>query len=131
MEIVEGIEKAGPKCWISSRDVPLGEDFQDAIVAALEHAPAMVLVFSRNADNSTEIKKEMALASENGLFVLPVRIENVEPTKGFKYQLATRQYVDLFKDRERNMAVIVDALRKHLKGLESRVGSSRGLREDV
>jgi hypothetical protein len=115
LEILHGIESANIKCWISSRDVPRGEDFQDSIVSALEQASAMVLVFSKNADDSKEIKKELALASEHGLFVLPVRIEDVEPTKGFKYQLAIRQRIDLFKDREQNMALIVDALRKHLR----------------
>jgi hypothetical protein len=42
---------------------------------------------------------------------VPVCIENAEPTKGFKYQLATRQRVDLFENREKNMALIVDVLR--------------------
>ena len=79
----------------------------------------MVLVFSKNANKSEEIKREMALASAKRLFVLPVRIEDAEPTKGFKYQLATRQYIDLFADREKNMALIVDTLQKHLQSIRN------------
>jgi TIR domain len=95
--------------------VPRGDDYQDAIVDALDQSGAMVLVFSKNANNSEEIKRELALASTKRLFVLPVRIENAEPTKGFKYQLATRQYVDLFEDREQNMTLIINTLQKHLQ----------------
>ncbi|MGB6538548.1 MAG: toll/interleukin-1 receptor domain-containing protein [Xanthobacteraceae bacterium] len=113
-EIVSRLEAANLKCWISDRDVPRGEDFQDAIAAALEKAGAMILVFSQHADNSKEIKKELALASDHGLLVLPVRIENVEPTRGFRYQLATRQYIDLFENREENMGLIITTLRNHL-----------------
>ena len=80
----------------------------------------MVLVFSRNANNSEEIKRELALASAKKLFVLPVRIENAEPTKGFKYQLATRQYVDLFADHEKKMALIVNTLQKHLQSIRNK-----------
>lgn len=113
LEIVNRLEAADLKCRISSRDVPRGEDFQDAIVTALEKAGAMILVFSQHADNSQEIKKELALASDHGLLVLPVRIENIEPTRGFRYQLATRQYIDLFENPEQSMALIIKTLRNH------------------
>jgi TIR domain len=115
LEILGRIEAADLKCWISCRDVPRGDDYQDAIVDALDQSGAMVLVFSKNANNSEEIKRELALASTKRLFVLPVRIENAEPTKGFKYQFATRQYVDLFEDREQNMTLIINTLQKHLQ----------------
>ena len=114
LEIVDRLEAASIKCWISCRDVPHGDDYQDAIVTALETVKAMVLIFSKHADSSKEIKKELALASENGLFVLPVRIDDTKPTKGFRYQLATRQYIDLFPTRENNMQLVIDALRRHL-----------------
>lgn len=115
LELLGRIEAADLKCWISCRDVPRGRDYQDAIVDALDTAGAMVLVFSNNANNSEEIKRELALASAKRLFVLPVRIENAEPTKGFKYQLATRQYIDLFEDREKGMTLVVTTLQKQLQ----------------
>jgi hypothetical protein len=119
LEILGRLESAELKCWISCRDVPSGSDYQDAIVDALDQAGAMVLVFSRNANKSEEIKREMALASAKRLFVLTVRIEDAEPTKGFKYQLATRQYIDLFADHEKNMALIVNTLQKHLQSIRN------------
>ena len=117
LEILGRLEAADLKCWISCRDVPHGYDYQDAIVDALDTAGAMVLVFSKNANNSAEIKRELALASANSLFVLPVRIENAEPTKGFKYQLVNCQYVNLFEDRDTNMTLVVDTLKKHLQSI--------------
>jgi hypothetical protein len=113
LKILEQLERARLRCWISTRDVPRGGDFQDAIVDALEQASAMVLVFSQNADNSNEIKKEVALASHAGVLILPVRIENVEPTKGFRYQFVTRNYIDLFEDHDQNMKLMIEVLRKH------------------
>jgi hypothetical protein len=119
LEILGRIEAADLKCWISCRDVPLGSDYQDAIVDALDQSGAMVLVFSKAANNSEEIKRELALASARKLFVLPVRIEAAEPTKGFKYQLANRQYIDLFEDREKNMMLIANTLQKHLQSIQN------------
>ena len=67
----------------------------------------MVLVFSRNANDSAEIKKELALASEYRIIVIPVRAEDIVPTGAFKYELATRQWVDLFANWEQAHASIV------------------------
>jgi formylglycine-generating enzyme required for sulfatase activity len=55
-------------------------------------------VFSSNANNSAEIKKELALASQHGLTVIPVRVEDVAPNDAFAYEFATRQWIDLFHD---------------------------------
>jgi hypothetical protein len=112
LDIVTYLESHGIKCWISYRDVPRGGDFQQAIVAALEAATAMILIFSEAANNSTQIAKELAIADGQSLFILPVRIESFKPTKGFKYQLANRQWIDLFDDREQNLKLLVATLRK-------------------
>jgi hypothetical protein len=94
------LEQRGLACWISSRDITPGQNFQEAIVRALTQARVMVLVFSSHANGSDEIKKELALASQNRLAVVPVRVEDVLPTDAFKYELATRQWIDVFKDWE-------------------------------
>jgi hypothetical protein len=85
---------------MSSRDVMPGENFQGAIVRAIREAGVMVLVFSANANNSDEIKKEMALASQVRMMVIPVRAEDVLPSEDFTYELATRQWIDMFIDWE-------------------------------
>lgn len=62
------------KCWISERYIGAGDNYGDAIVDAIESAEAMVLVFSVNANNSEEIKKEIALAGQRKITVIPVRL---------------------------------------------------------
>ena len=66
------LESRGVPCWISSRDVKAGENYQAAIFEAIRSARAMVLIFSANANQSAEITEELALASEHRyLRVLP------------------------------------------------------------
>jgi hypothetical protein len=101
--ICSALEARGHGCWTSGRDVPPGENYQGAIVRAITNAGAMVMVFSTNANNSEEIKKELALASQSHLMVVPVRAEDVLPSEDFRYELATRQWIDLFEDWERSI----------------------------
>jgi hypothetical protein len=96
--ISAALEHRGVRCWISSRDIGPGENFQEAIVKAIRHSRVMVLVFTGHANNSNEIKKEMALASQNNLSVIPVKVEDVVPNDAFAYEFATRQWIDAFSN---------------------------------
>ena len=92
------LESRQLNCWIAVRDVDPGENFQEAIVRAIRAAKVMVLVFTKNANNSDEIKNEVALASQRQLVVIPVRVDDVGPNDALAYALATRQWIDLFRD---------------------------------
>jgi hypothetical protein len=111
LAVCKAIERRGTKCWISSRDVPPGENYQEAIVRAIRSASAMVLVFSEAANNSDEIKKELSLASKHHLPLMALRIEDVEPSDAFAYELSTRQWIDAFESWDRSIDVLV----RHLK----------------
>ncbi len=97
------LENRGVACWLASRDVDPGENFQQSIHRAIRSAKVMVLVFTKNANTSPEINKEIALAGQYQLVVIPVRVEDVVPNDALAYELATRQWIDLFRDWEHNI----------------------------
>jgi hypothetical protein len=106
LAICQALESRGQGCWISCRDVKPGENFQESIVRALRRGRVMLLVFSSNANNSEEIKKEIVLAGRHHVTVIPVRVEDVTPNDAFAYEFATRQWVDLFLDWEREIGTL-------------------------
>jgi hypothetical protein len=98
--------------------------FQESIVRAIRAARVMLLVFTSNANNSDEIKKELVLAGRNRVTVLPLRVEDVVPNDAFAYEFATRQWIDLFKDWEREidrLGAQIDVIIAASKGDESTV----------
>ena len=108
--ICDALENRGFSCWISSRDIGPGENFQVSIVRAIRTAKVMILVFSSNANNSEEIKKELVLAGQSRLAVIPVRVEDVALDDAFAYEFATRQWIDMFDDWERSIQRVVRQL---------------------
>jgi hypothetical protein len=118
--LCEALEHRGFGCWIASRDIGPGENFQVSIVHAIRAAKVMILVFSANSSKSEEIKKELVLAGQSRLVVIPVRLEDVTPDEAFAYELAIRQWIDLFDDWER-------ALQRLVRQLEAIVGVTRTL----
>ncbi|MEA3057535.1 MAG: hypothetical protein QOF34_350, partial [Sphingomonadales bacterium] len=107
LAVCEAIESRGTPCWISTRDVAPGENYQEAIVHAIRNARAVVLIFSAAANNSDEIKKELSLASRYRVPVLALRIEDVEPSDAFAYELSTRQWIDAFAGWDKSIDSLV------------------------
>jgi tetratricopeptide (TPR) repeat protein len=110
LSVCNAIESRGTACWISTRNVAPGENYQEAIVQSIRSARAMVLVFSGAANNSDEIKKELSLASRYHVPVMALRIEDVEPSDAFAYELSTRQWIDAFEGWERSIDSLVSRI---------------------
>jgi hypothetical protein len=108
--ICRALEARGFNCWIAARNVGPGENFQEAIVKALRGARLMLLVFTSNANHSNEIKKEVVLAGRHHVTVVPVRVEDVVPNDALAYEFATRQWIDLFTDWDREIEQLVSQI---------------------
>ena len=104
--VCKALERHEIECWIASRNVAPGENYQESIVRALRAARAMVLVFSDAANNSDEIKKELSLASRYHVPVVALRISDVEPSDAFAYELSTRQWIDAFDGWDRSIELL-------------------------
>jgi len=128
LSVCKAIESRGTECWISSRDVAPGENYQEAIVHAIRGAQALLLIFSEAANTSDEIKKELSLASRYHVPVFALRIANVEPSDAFLYELSTRQWLDAFDGWDRSIDLLVDRLGQISGAGETRGGASTSVR---
>ena len=113
LAICKVLEDNGIACWISGRDVGPGQNFQERIVRAIRAAKVMVLVFSSNANNSNEIKKELVLASQNKLTIIPVRVEDVLPNDALAYELTTCQWLEMLEDWEKATATLIECIARY------------------
>jgi hypothetical protein len=113
-EVVARLEADSLQCWISLRDVAPGHNYQESIINALESAKGVVFLFSEFSSASGETKKELSVAASLNIPVLPLRLTPVTPTGALRYELATRQWVDLFPDREQGFRRLIAAVRRVL-----------------
>jgi hypothetical protein len=109
-DVVEFLEAAGLRCWISLRDVPPGHNYQETIVQALEASRGIVFLFSESSSKSGEIKKELSIGGSINTPVFPLRLAPITPTGALRYELATRQWIDIFPDQERALGKLVDTI---------------------
>ena len=92
--ICANLEAASVRCWIAPRDIAPGEDWPTAITTAISQSRLMVLVFSANSNSSEDVGRELILAANNKLVIIPFKIENIEPEPGKQYYLARTHWLD-------------------------------------
>jgi ABC-type sugar transport system substrate-binding protein len=92
--VCANLESAGIRCWIAPRDITPGEDWPTAITRAISQSRVMVLVFSASSNSSEDVGREIILAANSRLVIIPFKIENVEPEPGKQYYLARTHWLD-------------------------------------
>jgi hypothetical protein len=88
------LEAEGIRCWIAPRDVPPGAQWAGAIVDAIDHCRAMVVIFSSSANASKQIHREVQRAFDREVPVVPFRIENVAPEQSLAYYMGSVHWLD-------------------------------------
>jgi WD40 repeat protein len=123
------LEAAGVRCWIAPRDVLPGADWGASIIDAIDTCRAMVLIFSSSANGSPQIRNEVVRAVNRGVPVVPVRIENIEPTKALAYFMGAVHWLDaLTPPLESHLRHLATSLKTLLKLPE---GPERVAREQI
>lgn len=106
------LENNGVRCWIAPRDIMPGADWGESIVRAIREARLLLLVFSTNANKSKQIKREVEVAADSGVTIVPLRIENVAPTESFKYFLGNIHWMDaLTPPLERHLHIVAEKVK--------------------
>src|SRR5438132_14330250 len=94
--IVARLEADSVMCWIAPRDVVAGADWGESIIDAIESSRIMILIFSKSANETSQIKREVERAVNKDVYLIPFRIEDIPPTKSLEYFISTSQWMDAF-----------------------------------
>lgn len=92
-KVCAALEAKGLKCWIAPRDIVPGSEWAVAISNAIAEIKAMVVIYSENSQQSTQVPKEIALAEKRGKCILPYKIDDTELTGAFEYYLSGSHWI--------------------------------------
>jgi len=94
--VVARLEAKSVTCWVAPRDVVPGADWGESIINAIESSRIMILIFSKNANQSSQIKREVERAVNKEVYIIPFRIDDISPTRSLEYFISTSQWMDAF-----------------------------------
>jgi predicted ATPase len=92
--VCAAIEAAGVKCWIAPRDIRYGEKWAKAIMRGINQCRVMVLVFSGNANGSSQIPREVERAANRHMPIAAIRIEERSLNQELEYFLSSGHWME-------------------------------------
>lgn len=92
--VTAALEQAQIRCWIAPRDILPGESWGGSIVDAIESSKVMVIIFSSHSNDSKQVMREVERAVQKDVVVVPVRVENVQPSRDMEYFLSATHWLD-------------------------------------
>jgi hypothetical protein len=119
--VCANLEAAGVRCWIAPRDIAAGEDWPRAIANAISQSHIMVLIFSTNANSSDQISRELSVAADYNLVIIPFKIDNVKPEPGKQYYLSRTHWLDAMNPPTQNQ---INLLVERVKSIIPVAGTS-------
>lgn len=106
------------RCWIAPRDVPPGQPFASALIHAISASRILVLILSSDANNSVHVLREVGEAVDHGIPVVPLRIEDIQPSEEMRYYIKSIHWLDaLTPPMERHLEKLVHSVQA-LLGVE-------------
>lgn len=97
-EIVNFLESKGTKVYIDYRDIPPGTVFAEEIVNAIENSICCILVFTDSSNKSSYVLNEMNSATNHNKLIIPLRINEVSPSKALEFYIGTSNWIEYAGD---------------------------------
>ena len=110
------LENSGIRCWITPRDVMPGSNWAESIYHAITESRVMVLIFSSNTNESSQIiAREVNIAIQKEVCIIPFRIENVLPSGDLALYLGVTHWLDaLTPPMEKHLQSLADTVKTFL-----------------
>ncbi|MFI5202328.1 MAG: TIR domain-containing protein [Candidatus Kapaibacterium sp.] len=87
-QLAELLGSAGLSCWIDKAGIDLATSWSKEIVQAIDQCSAFVVLLSAASNKSTNVHKEVSLASEKKKKILPLDLEPIQISEDLQYHLA-------------------------------------------
>lgn len=94
-DICGELEDRGLDVWIAPRDITGGANYKVAIYEAIRDAEALLLLMSEHANQSDHTEREIDIADDYDVSIIPVVIEDVDIPAKFKYMLTNIQRLNI------------------------------------
>ena len=117
-DVVQALEHAGYSCWLAARDIMPGAPAYGAeITKAIKRSRLMVALISEHASGSAHCAREVTMAFDRGLPVVPLKLDIKPLGDALEYFFATAQVLMTDgKPRDTVLGALIRAVRPLVPG---------------
>ena len=104
------LDAAGHDVWMDKSDIKSGAQWRKSIVEAIESAERVLVLLSENSVESDNVRREIDIALDGAVSILPLTLDEVPIPTALRYQLAGIQRHDLFNDFDQGIQALLELL---------------------
>jgi hypothetical protein len=110
------LESRKIRCWIAPRDILPGTTYANAILNGINGSLVFVLVFSKDANTSPHVMREVESAVNAGIPIVTFKIDEAMPTSDMKYYIGSIHWLDaMTKPMETHLNKLADTVELLIK----------------
>lgn len=118
------LESNSIRCWLSNREVAIGESFARQIMQAISDSSVFILLCSENCYSSEHCLNEMEMAIRKNKAIIPFMLDDSEMGAEYEYFLSTKHWIKYNSDSWQSD--ILDALNNLLSNIPKASGVKEG-----
>lgn len=115
LNLKELLEENGIKCWMAPDSIPVGSDYTEVIVDAIEKSCGVVLMLSENSQNSKWVPKELDIAITADKVIFPIHIDRSAIVNKLRFRLSDSQIIEAYGDVSSIVSELLYSLKKHIQ----------------
>lgn len=92
--IYERLEDNGIKCWFAPKNIGTATNFAEEIMLGIKPAKVVVLVFSKDAQESEYVNNEIDAAFKEDKPIVPIKVDDSFPKDQMEFYLSSTQWLD-------------------------------------
>lgn len=108
------LEADGIACWMSPRDISSG-NYAGEITRALRASDIVIVICSKEANQSEHVKNEVTLAFNHHKMILPYCLAEDAFDDDLEYYLSTKQRIQASNNNQKDFATIARVIREYRK----------------
>ncbi len=93
MKLCELLEARGVSCWIAPRNITPGADYAEQIISAIEGCDGIVVLLSKESNESNFVRTEVERAFSKKKMRLPIFLQEIQLNKTLEFMLAGVQWI--------------------------------------
>ena len=106
------LEERGIPCWIAPRDILPGQTWPGAIVQAIRGCSAMVLIYTIEANTSSQVANEVDKAFSCAKTIIPFIVDSTPMNEELGYYLSRKHWLIAYPDYKDKLKPLADNLIK-------------------